>query len=68
MADEPHRKDPQPPAEPAQVDDPDQPSGPRNEPTDDIPPEVVDDDRFQEVHVGEIQHSWACSASSTSDN
>jgi hypothetical protein len=47
MADEPYRKDPEPPAEPAQFDDTDQPAGPRNEPTDDIPPEVVDDDRFQ---------------------
>ena len=47
MADEPHRKDPEPPAEPAHVDDPDRPGGPRNEPTDNIPPDVIDDDRFQ---------------------
>ena len=47
MADEPRRKDPEPPAEPVHVDDTDPAAESRNEPADDIPNEVVDDDRFQ---------------------
>jgi hypothetical protein len=47
MADEPRRKDPEPPAEPVHIDDTDPAAGSRNEPADETPPEVVDDDRFQ---------------------
>ena len=47
MADEPPRKDPEPPAEPDHVDDTDPNAESRNEPADDVPTEVVDDDRFQ---------------------
>ena len=47
MTDNPRRQDPEPPPEPVQVDDTDPGAGPRNEPADETPPEVVDDDRFQ---------------------
>jgi hypothetical protein len=47
MADEPRREDPETPAEPAQVDDTDARAKTRNESTEDVEAEVIDDDRFQ---------------------
>ena len=47
MADEPRREDPEMPAEPVEDDDTSQRAEDRSEPTDTVPPDVIDDDRFQ---------------------
>jgi hypothetical protein len=47
MADEPKTEDPEIPAEPEHAADTDPRADARNESTDEVSPDVIDDDRFQ---------------------